>query len=163
MQQALSLKKLLEKYHKDSAKTMCLKGLLKLSNDEEVYDSQSEIWLNKIDRGYLKHINDIGYDFFIELEISTYDALTDTESKELETLHDLVCKDEDIVRIWSMCVQGIGDTSMQQSLLLEIVKEWIKVRGNAIADMELEKHKKTKVTTTKKKSLRKELKRTKKT
>ena len=121
------IKKLLEKCCKDSAKIMCLKGLLKSSNDEEVYDSQSEIWLNKIDRGYLKHINDIGYEFFIELEISTYDALTGTDSKELEALHDIVCKDEDVVRIWSMCVEGIGDTSTQQSLLQDIVKEWIKV------------------------------------
>ena len=156
------IKKMLDRCtcSKDSDKRLCLTGLL-TCDDEDVHHSESELWLNKTDRGYLKHINDIAHEFFVELEICTYDILMQTTctSTKLETLYNAVLKDDDVLRIWKICTMDVHD-DVQQLLLEEIIKEWIKVRGHSIADMRLEQHKKNKATVvTKKKGVRKELKR----
>ena len=45
------------------------------------------------------------------------------------------------------------------TLLLDIIKEWVKIRGHSIADMAMEQHKKKKSEIAKKKALRVELRR----
>lgn len=51
----------------------------------------------------------------------------------------------------------MDDNKEHISLLLDVIKEWVKLRGRSIASIEMEKHKK-KATTKKKRSLRTELK-----
>lgn len=102
---------------------------------------------------------DTAYELFVEIELVTYHHLQSIGSKDFDitTVHDVACSDIDVLRIWAICAIDIETTDKQMSVLLDIVKEWTKLRGHSIASMELEKYKKTKSDLTKKKSLRKDL------
>ena len=73
----------------------------------------------------------------------------------MATLLNMVHTNEEVLRVWTTCV---NDQDEQHTLLLDVIEEWITLRGHSMANMELEKYKKKKaVTTQKKRSLRKEL------
>lgn len=154
------IKKLLEKFQGDNEVTMCLNGMLK---DGDIIEHFSEVYLKKTDRGFLKHLTDTAYEFFVELEMVTYNYLQSislgAKDFDMKNLHSIVSNDVDVLRIWAICAIDIETTDKQLSVLLDITKEWTKLRGHSIASMELEKHKRKKSDTTKKKSLRRELRR----
>ena len=121
----------------------------------------SQPWLNASDRGGLIHISDVGLDLFVEIEVFVYDHLMEKDVRDMDTLKFMACEDPDILSIWSH-LEEIDDistdvaTTMQSSLLVDIIQEWIKIRGHSIASIEIEKYKKGKAIT--KKSLHKGLK-----
>lgn len=47
----------------------------------------------------------------------------------MAALHNVVHKNEEVLRIWDMCVNDASDVDEQRSLLLDIIKEWTTLRG----------------------------------
>ena len=156
------IKKLLDKFQGDNEVTMCLNSMLK-DGAHDVIEHFSEVYLRETDRGFLKHLTDTAYEFFVELEMVTYNYLQSislgVKDFNMKNLHSIVSSDVDVLRIWALCAIDIETTDKQLSILLDITKEWTKLRGHSIASMELEKHKRKKLDTTRKKSLRRELRR----
>lgn len=141
------IRKLLDRYKFiDKEKTECLNGLIKDRSEIDACDS-SEVWLNTTDRGGLYHVTDEGNDLFVEIELFVYHHLLEKDVKDMATLHEMAHKDPDILNIWTECTQEVHE---QTSLLHDIIKEWTKLRGHSIANMEMEKYKKKKASTTKK-------------
>ena len=148
------IRKLLDKYKLNTSLTKVLNGMLK---DEIDDDDTTEIWLGSVDRGSLLYITDSVLEVFIEIETLVYSHLIDEDYEDMDSLQSSICEDDNVQRAWAVCVDTV-DT--QQPLLVDIVKEWINYRGHSIAKMELEKYKKKKsITIKKKRSLRKELQR----
>ena len=95
----------------------------------------------------------------MEIEVFVYDHLMEKDVRDMDTLKYMACQDPDILSIWSHLeeIDDIStDTFMQNSLLADIIQEWIIIRGHSIASIEMEKYKKEKGIS--KKSLRKGLK-----
>lgn len=153
------IRKQLQKKKLDMETKECLERLLRDRDDETENDS-SDKWLRTTDRGGLYHITDMAFELFTEIEIATYNQLSKKESSDTESLYKKACADPDVLSAWGECSIDIDSNDKQNSVLIDIVKEWVKMRGHSIASMQMEKHKKKKATTTqKKRSLRKELER----
>lgn len=153
------IRKLLDKYKSDTEMTHCLNELIKEKDEVDEYDT-SKVWLNISDRGGLYHITDVGTDLFMEIETFIYNHLVKKDVADVNSLCKMACEDLDILNIWAECVPEVHSVEKLTVLLFELIKEWTKLRGHSIADMEMEKYKKKKDSATKKKrSLRNELKR----
>ena len=146
------------KHMHDIAINECLNGLLQDKSDIVDNQDSSEHWLKATDRGGLYYITDLAFELFIEVEVFTYDKLSQMEQVNLDELYTSACRDPDIIRVWRECVLDIEETE-KTTLLLDIIKEWVKIRGHSIADMAMEQHKKKKSEIAKKKALRVELRR----
>uniref|UniRef100_A0A1X7TZ21 Uncharacterized protein n=1 Tax=Amphimedon queenslandica TaxID=400682 RepID=A0A1X7TZ21_AMPQE len=127
------VRKLITKYRHNTIFKECLDALLFQKSDVTV-DSQdsSEDWLKATDRGGLKYVTDLGFELFVEVEIFTYQQLSNKEN--VEEIHKLACKNEDILRVWSECVIDIEETEEMMQLLYDIVREWVKIRGHSMAN-----------------------------
>jgi hypothetical protein len=152
------MKKLMDKKNLDLASKECLQELIKSRADvsDDSDDDSSKQWLRASDRGGLYHITDLCLELFIELEDFTYPHLVHNDFEDMEMLHKATCENRNILKVWGECSMSIEDNEHQMSLLYDIVREWTKLRGHSIANITMEKFKKGK---TKKKGLRKELKR----
>ena len=92
----------------------------------------------------------------MEIEVLVYDGIKLNEfGDNIDKLVDKVSEDSDILRVWEECV--VDAQEGQISLLHSIIKDWITIRGHHMANSEMEKHKK-RAASTKKRGLRKELK-----
>lgn len=134
----------------------CLCALLK---EEDGYDDTdtSEKQLNTTDCGGLYHITDSTFEFFMELELLSCNLLTTTD---IYNMQKSIIEDPNVSMAWADCgAIYFDDIDKQNSLLHEIVKMYTKMCGHSVASMEMEKFKKKKVDTTKKRRLRKELRR----
>ena len=150
------VRKLIEKNKFDNEINECLKSLL-LQNGDEISDDTSTQWLQTTDRGGLYHVTDEAFEFFTEIELVTYNYLT---KMNIDSVKKTICDDPYVLHAWADCSIDIESSDKQNYILMEIIKEWVKLRGHSIASMEEEQHKKKKAASTKKKrSLRKELER----
>ena len=94
-------------------------------------------------RGGLYHVTDEAFEFFTEIELVTYNYLT---KMNIDSVKKTICDDP---HAWADCSIDIESSDKQNYILMEIIKEWVKL---TIASME-EEHKKTKAASTKKRSL----------
>jgi hypothetical protein len=153
------IRKLNSKWRHDNVTKECLKEFLHDGGAEDHEDSTEE-WLQITNRGGLYCINDIAFELFIEVEIFVYPILSSTNvTVNLDELYVSACRDSDILRVWNECTLVIDDTEKTNKLLYEIIQEWVKVRGHAIVDKEMENFKKQKADSIKEKALRTNLKR----
>ena len=124
----------------DIAINECLNGLLQDKSDIVDNQDSSEHWLKATDRGGLYYITDLAFELFIEVKVFTYDKLSQMEQVNLDELYTSAYRDPDIIRVWRECVLDIEETE-KTTLLLDIIKEWVKIRGHSIADMAMKQHK----------------------
>ena len=86
-------------------------------------------------------------------------SLSSSEShKRKEAIIDTVLKDEDVLSYWFAFAFDITSEEDALELLKHIVTLWLSIRGFSLAKSWMEEYKRATQTTTKKKSLRKELK-----
>uniref|UniRef100_A0A1X7TFE9 Uncharacterized protein n=1 Tax=Amphimedon queenslandica TaxID=400682 RepID=A0A1X7TFE9_AMPQE len=134
----------------------CLYGLLKDEGEDD--PDSTENWIETTDRGGLHYITDLAFELFVEIEIFVYHQLSQSQQQTTHELTSSACRDPDILQVWGKCIIEYDDNETE-ILLNDIVKEWIKVRGHSMAIMEMEQHKRKKNETSKKRSLRTELRR----
>jgi hypothetical protein len=124
------MRKLLEMYKSDTEVTECLRSMLKGGDD--IIEHISEVYVHEVDRGFLKHLTDFAHEFFIEVEMVTYNNLKTLGTKDfnISTVHNIVCKDADVVWFWGICSADIESSEKQLSVLSEIAKQWINISFN---------------------------------
>ena len=99
--------------------------------------------------------------FFKEVELKSY-PLLEKSIKTSQTIASeqiimLLCEDPDIQHFWEILAMDMSDRDGHK-LLMEIVKEWVAMRGHSIGKKMMEDYKVATKASTKKRSLRKELK-----
>ncbi len=136
--------------------------VLSLAGDETDEDGETEVWVNKIDRGGLWHISDSTYMLFaiMEEQIRRYfttRAITQLRGDTKDQIHSALMNDDDILFQWSLLTAMVDD-SVASKLLSKITQLYISVRGFAFVKSCVEMYKQnTKQTLQRKKSLRREL------
>ena len=165
------VRKVLRKYSKAKSSEAerwveCLKEMIKNDSgmeaseedeDTSSFEEYTKTWLQATDRGGLCHVSDDTFRLFEEIEIVIYKKLKKCiagEQVSLSVMIDSAMEDEDILYLWSIIADGFVE------LLKVMVQEWIILRGHSLRSHFMEVHKKaTKEATKGKKSLRKELRR----
>jgi hypothetical protein len=147
------IRKLLEKEKADEEKIECLAGLL-VEHHEDNHDT-CELWLLNTNRGGLLRITDRAFDFFYEVEVICQNSLL---SMDTQSLCERACLDRYVIEIWSELSIDIKKDK-QDSLLHDIVNNWLILRSHAKASMLMETHKRSSAKNKGSKSLRKNLKR----
>lgn len=150
----------------------CLREMVYDSTDlqegEDIYadsfESYTATWLQKTDRGGLKHVTEESYWLFCEIELLVYDELKKNltvagvreKMSVVASLTSLTTADSDVQYIWSVISTRSEHT---QGLLAAIIQEWIILRGHSLRNSFMEQYKRLVGETKREKSLRKELKR----
>lgn len=135
-------------------------ALMELAGDE-VYEENTEDWLNKVDRGGLWHVNDDAYSLFVEFEIEAKNHLkvtNDINNVSLKrSLLDAIMADDNVKLKW--CLLSVEMTQQAADVLFrEMLTLFITVRGFAFTTGCIEFYKESrKENLQKKKALRKRL------
>lgn len=171
------LRKLQRRYSKDksvasSKITECISKLIwdptDLVQTENVvlddFEAYTRVWLTKTDRGGLLHVTDETFWFFCEVETVIYDNLMECfegHQHSISALTSVAIKDPDVQYIWSVLSDMDDEDDVHaQCLLKSIIEEWITLRGHSLRNHFMEEYKLLSLQTkAKKRSLRKELKR----
>lgn len=132
----------------------------------EDFEAYTKIWLQKTNRGGLLNITSDSFALFWDIEMVVYDKLLESFAGEKQSVAELTAstvKVYNIQFIWSVVsnMEEDDDEVQAQHLLSCIVEEWIVLRGHSLCNHYMEQYKRA-VEETKKKSLRKELKRSEK-
>lgn len=124
-------------------------------------------WVERVNRGGLFDVSDEAYSLFVVIELTMRRKLTErlkcaTVSEEgKSTIFNFVCENTDVQFHWSLLSTDISSEEESMELLRYIVNLWLNIRGFSISKAWIEEYKcALKDTTAKKKSLRKELKKT---
>ena len=127
------------KHHLKDELCLCLAEL----NDVDPEDMQDESkdWMEKIDRGGLKHVPDMMYMLFvsIEEELRVYLSCAQSQSPSAVNLIEAKSKliqNEDVNFYWSM-VSSNWQEDVAVALLEMLVDHWIKVRGHSTASAQV--------------------------
>lgn len=162
------VRKLLQKYtKKKSSKAYefidCLEGMRNTDMDDmEPALKRSKKWIETTDRGGLYHINNCTYRLFESIECACYPVLMDNFDNQaqcsVQAIALTTAEDNDVQHLWSTVAM---DTSDDKELLVEMIEEWVNMRGHSIRSKTLNNYKQQKREKKKsgKKALRKELKR----
>ena len=162
------VRKLLQKYStKKSSKAYefvdCLEGMKNTEMDDmEPSLRKSKRWIETTDRGGLCHINNCAYRLFESIECACYPLLMDNfdnlAQHSVQAIALTTAEDTDVQHLWSTVAM---DTLDDKELLVEMIEEWVNMRGHSIRSKTLNDYKKLKREKKKsgKKALRKELKR----
>ena len=148
-------------------KKICIDPLLALLlHDDDLLEEMSLIdyttaWIQKTDRGGLYHISRTCFEFFCEVEITTYNLLkelfTGNGDHTAADIEDVAMKDPDVIRIWEICSLDMTSSEAHEALKL-IIHFWVMTRGSSLTKQYMEEYKASKKKVTKSKSLRKEMK-----
>lgn len=135
----------------------------KLSRAQSSNSEESNEWTGLVDRGGLVHVTSTVYDLFMYLELVVDDELTSifkSKGKGIERIRkerlNWVCDSEELQLVWGMIDEEDEDDDLE--FLKEIASVWITIRGYSKTRKIKEDYKKAKRNSTKKRSLRKELK-----
>lgn len=157
---ALKVMKLYEKLDTPKAAQFveCLSHMA-VSGEESSFYAYTKAWINSVNRGGLFCINEKAFLFFRAVELATQVHLPNhLSSRSKVELFSVIVNDEDVQFQWSMLSLNIEEESHSAELLMNVIQQWIKIRGFAITSMWMEEYKRSAQETTKgKKSLRKEL------
>lgn len=159
--------KLLSKYEKSDSEFSlsvieCLSNL-SINGDESSLMEYTRKWTMEVNRGRLFEINDMAYALFREIELKVrhhlFTAFQNKSKGKREELITAVVDDEEVQFYWTILSVDISVEIHAIKLLEEIVGLWVNIRGFSIAGGWLEQYKAmNKVSTRKKKALRKDLK-----
>lgn len=126
-------------------------------DDGQENTSQSEHWINLIDRGGLKHVNSATYMLFVAMELCIRKHIHKSSHQTLDHLKEEIPGDEDVQFQWAI-ISANWDREEAQTLLPLIIQLWVTIRGFSYASAWMEKHKQTtKKSTQKTKGVRKQL------
>ena len=103
----------------------------------------SEEWTNSVDRGGLKHVNNMTYMLFVEMELVLRRHLNSRRASELCDLKEAIAKiisDDDVLFYWSM-LSVDWEEEEAQVLLHMIAEHWMTLRGFSFASAFMEKYK----------------------
>ena len=106
---------------------MCLLDLLDDSDEE---GGTAEEWLNLIDRGSLKHVNESTFQVMplaIELELRKH-LQSQKPPNFVHKIMEHILKNEDVQFHWSI-VAGGWEEEEAEALLQQVVKMWVTMRG----------------------------------
>ena len=143
----------------------CLGDMAVVSEDVDFLDYTKK-WINKVNRGGLFPLNNITYQFFVEIEKQVRFILPSHATKSSGSTdafkQDVVKKiadNEGVQWHWTLISQCIDSEEDAVELLHQIVLLWVTIRGFSLAATWMEMYKKSNSKTTKqKKSLRRDLK-----
>ena len=117
-------------------------------DDEEPTQDFTEFirkWMEKIDRGGATILSEPAFAFFCLLEVLTFNIINKLQLPGSQINAQLVventAKHEDILFRWSMLTVDIADHEDSNTLLKEIIKLWIKMRGHSYASALTETYK----------------------
>ena len=134
--------------------TICLLDLLDDGEDE---CTESHEWIFKLDRGGLKHINNICYQLFEAMEIEIRCHLNPDKPANFIEVQASILRNEDVLFYWSM-IGSDWEEDESAALLPMVVNLWVTVRGFSYASAWVEKYKaKHKKSVQKSKGVRKQL------
>ena len=129
-------------------------------NSDDEQEHESEKWMHLVDRGGLVAIDNITYDFLVEVELElrrhfTIANATDQSLKEL-ALQGII-QNENVLFYWELI--SINWESTEASELMKLmIQHYITIRGFSFASAFIEKYKQSSNKTTQKsKGLRKRL------
>ena len=147
----------LRERHKNSVYSPCLQNMTIVAA-EEANEDTSMNWILATNRGGLKVVSDDVHSFFKEVELKSY-PLLEKSIKTSQTIASeqilmLLGEDPDIQNFWEMLAMDISDKDGDKLLL----KEWVAMRGHSMGKRMMEDYKVATKASTKKRSLRKELK-----
>lgn len=101
----------------------------------------TQAWTNAIDRGGLKHINNMTYMLFVSMELELRKHLSVSESLGVkEKATESISKDEDVLFYWSL-VSVNWEEEDAKTLLCMIIEHWITIQGFSNASAFMEKYK----------------------
>ena len=104
-------------------------------NDDDMVD-KSEEWMDAVDRGGLKHINNMVYMLFVRVFRRHIDSATDLTLGN--AVKEIVLADKDTQFYWAI-ISSIWDVDIAGVLLGMITDMWIKIRGHSTARAWLER------------------------
>ncbi len=104
---------------------------------DESSSSNSEDWLNAVDRGGLLHVKDGVYDFFRAVEMKLREYLRVQDARRMthgikEQLLTALVTDEDVLFYWCMLTVELEDNDAD-SALKHLVTHWVTIRGFSFA------------------------------
>ena len=140
----------------------CCTALREMGGKLITSEHQSSDWTKLTDRGGLYHVENIGYELFVTIELivdKELSAVFEAKGKGLEKEKlSWVCCDEDVQFLWCMISPAtIEEERVRQQLLQELVFLWITTRGHSKAGRIKEDYKRAKGKSVKgKHSLRKD-------
>ena len=119
---------------------------------------ESEDWVNSVDRGGLKHINEMSYTTFASMELELRRCLHQNPNPNFkDEVAKHILENEDVHFYWSM-VSSEWDQEESEALLTLVVDMWVTIRGFSHASAWVEKYKvEQKKSTPKSKGLRNKL------
>ena len=119
--------------------TLCLE---ELGDESSGSGHPSEDWLNAIDRGGLRHVNDATYLVFTAMEEALRRHINATDASLVNIKHavPIVRSDKDVLFHWAMV--SVNWNEKEASVLFSIIVEhWITLRGFSFASALMEKYK----------------------
>jgi len=118
--------------------TLCLLDLLDDGEDEH---TESHEWILSLDRGGLKHINNLCYQLFVAMELEIRRHLNpDKPANFIDEVQASILSNEDVLFYWSM-IASDWEEEENAALLPMVVNLWVTVRGFAYASAWVEKYK----------------------
>ena len=162
--------KLLNQYEKNLSSELtdgiieCLSSMA-INGEESTLFEYTTKWIELVNRGGLFEINNTAYTFFREIEMKVRKKLFtafDTKAVYQDPSENInsIGSDDDIQFYWTILSVDIENEAQATKLLKQIIGTWLTVRGNSIAGTWLEQYRQiTKPGPSKKKGLRKDLKR----
>ena len=132
--------------------------LMECAGDEANEEGGTETWLNLVDRGGLWHVNDLTYGLFMimeEVNDLTYGLFmimeevtrqyfsTSERATTVNVIRDSLLKSNDILFQWSL-IAAVSDGYVESTVLFEIIKLYVTIRGYAFTKSCMELYKQAK-------------------
>ena len=126
-------------------------------DEEDSVFSYTKRWLDQVNRGGLFPLNDETFHLFIEVEkcvlayLSKYLTTSKLDKDCFKAdVHDKIIQNEDIQFYWALLSQDIDCPNDAQTLLSEIIRLWVTIRGFSMAASWMEIYKEKESTNTEK-------------
>ena len=103
--------------------------------------SDSEDWINLVDRGGLKHVNSAVFMLFAAMERCVRKRISNTRQPTFDQLKEVIVTGEDVLFHWAI-VSASWDEEEATTLLPMIVQLWVTMRGFSYASAWMENYKK---------------------
>lgn len=143
----------------------CL-NLMAVQGDDSSLQAYTAEWIQLVNRGRLFEVNDLTFQLFREIEIKMQSRLIDVLHMHMPGSEPTTERRTEIVEtvaselfFWALLSCDISHDENAIKLLRELIELWLTIRGFAVASSWLEQYKiKSKMNVSKKKGLRKNLK-----
>ena len=115
--------------------------LLDLLNDGDKQEGAAKEWINLIDRGSLKHINESTFQVMVAMELELRKHLQCKKPPNfVREITEHILKNEDVQFHWCIIVCD-WEEEETEALLEQVVKMWVTIRGFSYARAWVEKFK----------------------